>query len=168
MPIRSSDSNISSACCLVRDIGITEPVFIVTKPAEKNSWRAALMSAFSASPFWENGRFRGYPPPPPPSESRDWRGVCKNGLQNLEPQGFRGQNLENKGVRALLAISACTASALTMICSLNFRVKVRCHIGLWKTKERSRESRPSQKARRGWATPHTASSVGRLRGNSML
>ena len=61
------------------------------------------MSAFSASPFRENGRFRGYPPPPTPSESRDWRGVCKNRLQNLEPQGFRGQNLENKGVRALLA-----------------------------------------------------------------
>jgi hypothetical protein len=29
-----------------------------------------------------------------------------------------------------------------MICSLNFGVKVRCHIGLWKTADESRESHP--------------------------
>src|SRR5208282_2170406 len=70
------------------------------------------------------------PPLLPPSECCDWRGVCKNGLQNLELQRVRGQNLEKKRVRAWLATSACTASALAMICRLNSRVKVGCHIGL--------------------------------------
>ena len=56
-----------------------------------------------------------------------WRGVCKNGLQNLEPQGFRGQNPDNKGVAVLFEVAACTASALTMICFLDSGVKVRCH-----------------------------------------
>jgi hypothetical protein len=32
-------------------------------------------------------------------ESLDWRGVYKS-LQNIEPQGFRSQDLENKGVIA--------------------------------------------------------------------
>jgi hypothetical protein len=68
-------------------------------------------------------------PLPHPSERLDWRGVCKNALQNLEPQGFRGQNLDNKGLRARFAALAQTASALTMICSLNLEVKVRCHRG---------------------------------------
>jgi hypothetical protein len=94
------------------------------------------MSAFSASSFWEIAGFRGIPPPPHPSESRDWRGVCKNGLQNLEPLGVRGQNLENTGVRWWFAISVCSASGLAIFCSLNFEVKVGCHIGLWKTKPR--------------------------------
>jgi hypothetical protein len=31
----------------------------------------------------------------------DWRGVCKNSAQNLEGQDFRGQNLDNKGLRPL-------------------------------------------------------------------
>jgi hypothetical protein len=61
------------------------------------------------------------------SESRDWREVCKNGLQNLEPQGFRGQNLENKRVGAFFLAVTGTASALTKICSLGFAVKVECH-----------------------------------------
>jgi len=65
--------------------------------------------------------------PPHPSESRDWRGVCKNGLQNLEPQGFRGQDLENKRATALFAVAAATATVSTMICFLNSRVKVGCH-----------------------------------------
>jgi hypothetical protein len=42
--------------------------------------------------------FGTLPPPPPSFKSRDWRGVYKIGLQNLEPQGFRGQNLENKAL----------------------------------------------------------------------
>lgn len=33
----------------------------------------------------------------------------------------------------MLAISGCTASALTMICALNSWIKVRCHIGVWKS-----------------------------------
>src|ERR1039457_6513094 len=35
-------------------------------------------------------------PSPYRSECRDWRGIYKVCLQNLEPQGVRGQNLENK------------------------------------------------------------------------
>jgi hypothetical protein len=72
---------------------------------------------------------RGTPPSPHPSESLDWRGFCKNALQNLEPQRFRGQNLDDKGVSALLAGFAYTAFALAIICSLNFEVKVGCHNG---------------------------------------
>jgi hypothetical protein len=72
-------------------------------------------------------------PPHPPSKRRDWRGVCKNGLQNLERLGVRSQNLENKGVKALFTGFAYTASALAMICCLDFRVKGGCHITLRKT-----------------------------------
>lgn len=86
--------------------------------------------------FRENFGSKGVPPSPHPSESRDRRGACKNGLQNLEPEGVRGQNLENKEVVAVLAIVSSTASALTMICSLNFTVKVRCHNALWKSSAR--------------------------------
>ncbi len=60
----------------------------------------------------------GYTPYPTPLKSLDWRGVCKNGLQNLEPQGFRGQNLDNKGLAVFLAVAVCTASALTIFCFL--------------------------------------------------
>jgi len=62
-------------------------------------------------------------------ESLDWHGVCKNDLQNLEPTGVRGQNLELKELTGFFESGFCTASALTMICSLSFRVKVRCHMG---------------------------------------
>jgi hypothetical protein len=83
--------------------------------------------------FGKSSCTAGYPPPPPPSESLDWRGFCKNALQNLERLGVRGQNLENKELAAFFAGTACTASALTMICSLSLRVKVRCHRGwVWK------------------------------------
>jgi len=61
---------------------------------------------------------RVYPPPPHTSESLDWRGLYKNGLQNIEPQGFRGQNLDNNRLAAFLAVAVCSASALTMFCSL--------------------------------------------------
>jgi len=70
-----------------------------------------------------------YPSPlPPPLESRDWRGFRKNGLQNLQPQGFRGQNIDNKQLRLLAGHSLCTAWALIIICFSNFSRKVRCHI----------------------------------------
>src|SRR5258708_19372056 len=78
--------------------------------------------------FQENLGFSGVPPSPPPSESCDWRGVCKKCLQNLEHQGFRDQNLENKGLAAFFVVVARTASALTMICFLEFEVKVGCHM----------------------------------------
>ena len=40
----------------------------------------------------------GVPPSPHPSECLDWRGFYKNGLQNLEPVGVTGQNLDKKEV----------------------------------------------------------------------
>jgi hypothetical protein len=66
----------------------------------------------------ENSKLRGIPPSPHPYERLDWRGVCKNALQNLEPLGVRGQNLENKGVAAVFAMTTCTASALIIFYSL--------------------------------------------------
>ncbi len=43
----------------------------------------------------------GYPPSPHPSESLDWRGLYKNGPQNLERLGLRGQNLDFKELTGL-------------------------------------------------------------------
>jgi hypothetical protein len=54
-------------------------------------------------------------------------GSAKDGPQNLERQGFGGQNLENKELMVALEVAACTASALTMICFFSFEVKVGCH-----------------------------------------
>jgi hypothetical protein len=70
---------------------------------------------------------RGVPPSPLPSESLDWRGVCKNGLQNLEGVGVRGQNLDPKGLTAYLDHCPHTAFALAIICSFHSRGKVGCH-----------------------------------------
>jgi len=53
--------------------------------------------------------------------------VCKKSLQNLGG-GASGQNIENTEVKALSGIFAYTASALTIICYLSFRVKVGCHM----------------------------------------
>jgi len=64
----------------------------------------------------ESVSVEGYSPPPSPSERLAWRGSCKKCLQNLEGQGVRGQNLDNKAVRRLSKGLTCTASALTMIC----------------------------------------------------
>jgi hypothetical protein len=72
---------------------------------------ACLMCSQLGKPELERGT-----PLPHPLERLDWRGVCKNGLQNLEPQGFAGQNLENTAVMAIRASPARIASALTMIC----------------------------------------------------
>jgi hypothetical protein len=69
----------------------------------------------------------GVPLPPTPFKCLDWRGFCKGGLQNLEPLGVRGQNLKNKGLAVFLVGAADIASALTMICSLDFEVKEMSH-----------------------------------------
>lgn len=84
----------------------------------------SLLSGFRLG---KNLRFR-VSPLPPTSERLDWGGVCKSGVQNLEPQRFRGQNLESKGVIAIPKLLVRTASALTIICSSNSGVKVRCHM----------------------------------------
>jgi len=113
---------------------------------------------------------RWVPPSPTPLKSRDWRGVCKKCLQNLEPQGFRGQNLDYKGLGTLFGRVECTASALTMICSFGARGKVRCHIVLWKSRMDGktewpqaatkrliamRSWYPSVENRDGWGSPFT-------------
>ena len=85
------------------------------------------MPRFKAGPFRENWAWGWYPPSPLPLERLDWRGVCKNGLQNLEPQGVAGQNLDNKELASFLGGLACTAIALTMICFLPVEVKVGRH-----------------------------------------
>jgi hypothetical protein len=59
-----------------------------------------------------------------PLERLAWREFRKNGLQNLEPQGFAGQNLENTGVMASRGFPARTASALTMIWLSKLKVRV--------------------------------------------
>jgi hypothetical protein len=79
----------------------------------KNTSRGGFNSPISPSSIRGKVLVPGVPSPTP-SKSLDWRGFCKNGSQNLEPQGFRGQNLDNKGLAAFFAVGACTASALTI------------------------------------------------------
>ena len=71
----------------------------------------------------------GYPPPPDPLKTLDWRGLCKNGLQNLEGVVVRGQNLDLKGLTDYFNHGVHTAFALAMICSFRLRGKVGCHNG---------------------------------------
>ena len=94
-----------------------------------------LYGEFWRDSFWENGGGSGYPPPPPPLESLDWRGFCKNGLQNLERVGVRGQNLESKRVTYAFGSFANTSFAVAMICFSEFSVKVRCHNDLGKVRD---------------------------------
>ena len=89
------------------------------------------ISRYFASFILGNTCLRGIPPSPTPLKSLDWRGVCKNGLQNIERLGVRGQNLDFKELAGFSASSSRTAFALAIIRFLNFRRKGRCHIGLW-------------------------------------
>ena len=57
-------------------------------------------------PFWESAWLWGIPPSPHPSESLDWRGFRKNGPQNLERLGVRGQNLDFKELTGLFEAAA--------------------------------------------------------------
>jgi hypothetical protein len=79
------------------------------KSAEKNG-DLAILACCKRGSFWENPVRTAAPPSPTPSESLDWRGVYKNGLQNLEPLGVRGKNLDNKQLAAFFALDACTIS----------------------------------------------------------
>jgi hypothetical protein len=105
--------------------------FQVWKSVEKIIQLKRRRERFGAVRFWEKCQLRGIPPHSHPFECLDWRGVYKNALQNLEPEEVTCQNLENKRVSSALAIFSYTASALTMMCSLNFGVKVRCHTTTW-------------------------------------
>ena len=60
-----------------------------------------LIPALKASSVLGKTGFSQVPPPLRPSESRDWRGICKDAWQNLEPQGVRGQNLDKTGLAPL-------------------------------------------------------------------
>src|SRR5256885_2307810 len=96
MPIRSSELNISSACCLVRDIEVLRLNSIVAKPAKIiPDGRGVLAKAviFPKRTCRKNAHHR-------PSECRDWRGFCNNGLQGLEPQEFRTKILRTKELGA--------------------------------------------------------------------
>jgi hypothetical protein len=62
----------------------------------KYFFERSLKPGFQPIPFWELGWVWGIPPLPPTSETLDWRGFCKNGLQNLERLGVRCQNLDFK------------------------------------------------------------------------
>jgi hypothetical protein len=59
--------------------------------------------------------FSGTPPLPPPFERLAGRGVHKKCLQNLEGRGVRGQNPENKRVKAVVVSLAYTAFASVMV-----------------------------------------------------
>src|ERR1700733_14425499 len=73
-------------------------------------------------------RFRlRVPPSPPPSEWLARRGARKKCLQNLEGRRFRGQNLDNKRVRAVVDAFAYTAFASTMMNCFGVGGKVGCH-----------------------------------------
>src|SRR2546423_11386158 len=92
MPIRSSELNISSACCLVRDMVVLRLNSIVAKPAKIiPDGRGVLAKAviFPTRTCRKNAHH-------PPSECRDWRGLYKNGLQSLEPQEIRSKILRTK------------------------------------------------------------------------
>jgi hypothetical protein len=65
----------------------------------KNILFAASMAGLLARSLSKIG-IRGVPPSPTRSECRDWRGFRKNALQNLEPLGLKGQNIDNKGLAA--------------------------------------------------------------------
>jgi len=68
-----------------------------------------------------------YTPSPHTSESLDWHGFRKNGVQNLERVGVRSQNLDFKELTVFFEAAAETAHALTMICFPREARKVRCH-----------------------------------------
>jgi hypothetical protein len=103
----------------------------------KNNLSAASQSEIWVVPNWEIPSGLGCPPPPPPSESLAWRGVCKNGLQNIERLGVRGQNLDFKELTGFFASHSHTAFAMAIICFPKFSRKGRCHIGLWISLESS-------------------------------
>jgi len=79
-----------------------ELIFLAVEITRKNSLESASGSEIYRSSNWGNPFGLGYPLPPPPSESLDWRGVCKNGLQNIEPLKGRGQNLDFKDLATFL------------------------------------------------------------------
>jgi hypothetical protein len=62
-----------------------------------------------------------------PLESLSSAGFAKWMCQNLEPKGFRYQNLDRKRFTGFPMLFAPTASALTMMTGLREEGKVGCH-----------------------------------------
>src|ERR1700680_4198983 len=98
-------------------------------------------SAFLAKANSGKFRLRWGTPPPSPLKRLDWHGLCKKALQNLEPLRLRGQNIDNKRVMGLLAAFALHCLRLTMICFLNFEVKVGRHRAMRKPEDSGSASR---------------------------
>src|SRR6202035_446537 len=69
----------------------------------------------------------GYPPSPMPLEPLSSAGFAKQVRQNLEPKGFRYQNLDRKRFTGFPMPFAPTASASTMMTGLREEGKVGCH-----------------------------------------
>ena len=88
------------------------------KSNRKNTLLTGLADRVRACFIPGKSRVEGCTPLPLPSKRLDWCGFRRKSAQNLEPQGFRGQNLDNKGLAEFFEMAACTASALTMFCSL--------------------------------------------------
>src|SRR5450631_471992 len=63
-------------------------------PSERGTEKLARGEGRNEKVYW----LVPLPPPPLAFKTRDWRGVYKVCLQNLEPQGVRGQNLEDKAL----------------------------------------------------------------------
>ena len=106
-------------------------IFAAVEIVQKISLRSASKDRFLPSSNLGNPYVSGGPPPPHPLKSRDWRGVCKNGRQNIERLGVKGQNLDFKELASVLLSRSFTAFALAIICFLKFWRKGRCHMGLW-------------------------------------
>jgi len=106
---------------------ISSAVEIIPK---KMVW-ISLQNLFLSSSRMGSPSLEGIPPSPTPVKSRAWRGFHKNGLQNPERLGVRGQNIDFKELAGVLASGSLTAFALTMICFLRFQRKGRCHSRLW-------------------------------------
>ena len=64
----------------------------------------------------------GVPPLPPTSECLDWRGVCKNALQNLEPQGVAGKIFQNKDLA--LGPEGCAEGIPAQVARLNITMSI--------------------------------------------
>ena len=97
----------------------------VEMPAQKNSSKLAEIGCESWFYFGNYGVELGTPLPPP-SERLDWRGFRKKCLQNLDPQGFRGQNLDNKQLAGFSEARVYRYRLDKNLLSFS-RVKVGCH-----------------------------------------
>jgi|SRR5580658_722802 hypothetical protein len=91
---------------------------------QKNSWKRGHSAARERVSCEENRGLLGTPLPPTPLKALTGAGFAKNGLQNLERLGLRGQNLDNKDFMAAGAVAVPVASALKSSASLVLRSRL--------------------------------------------